>query len=587
MAWLKCTHAVTQEEKQFPIRKVLTSIGREKGNDLVLSDPTLGATHASLVRSGATWSIALNQRGGEIRVNGRRVRHGAIEFGDDVAMGAWRLALCEGEPPEHAEPMDAEKILELVELSGSIMAETTSDGMFNALLNGLVRLTGAEKGFIIALGDDRRIAASHNLSGEALTQAGFSDSIVDTVIATRDALIISDAVHDSRFGSSRSVIDLRLSSVMCAPLVFRDELIGVVYLGNDAVTGLFTTNDLHLLKIYAAQAALVLHQSSLVSTLRDDNSRLREQLVVDGGQILGDSEPMQRVFRVLQRVAPTDIGVLILGETGTGKELVANELHRLSERAEKPFMAINCGAIPENLLESELFGHRKGSFTGAVSDKMGRIEAADGGTLFLDEIGEMPMNLQVKLLRVLQERVISRVGDLEPRPIDIRVIAATNRDPMAMIDEGRFREDLFYRLNEIALKLPPLRERGGDILLLAQYFLTKYRDRYGSVVKGFDKPAERALRSAAWPGNVRELESRVKKAVIMAEGARVTVEDLGLDGAAQATVQPLAEAQEAFKVEYIRKVLDMTGWNKAATARALDVDARTIFRYIEKLKAAE
>jgi transcriptional regulator with PAS, ATPase and Fis domain len=276
--------------------------------------------------------------------------------------------------------------------------------------------------------------------------------------------------------------------------------------------------------------------------------------------------------------------VLILGETGTGKELVAREIHRLSSRRDRSFVAINCGAIPENLLESELFGHRKGSFTGAVTDKVGKVEAANGGTLFLDEIGEMPMNLQVKLLRVLQERVIERVGDVEPRPVDIRVVAATNKDVEEQIREQRFREDLFYRLNEMAVPLPPLRERGEDIAVLAQYFLNLYREQYGSKPRGFTNQALLAMKNYYWPGNVRELENRVKKAVIMSDRALLNPDDLGLQEGQKREIKLLSDAEEEFKVEYIRKALDLNNWNKAQTARDLGIDARTVFRYIERFK---
>jgi len=284
-------------------------------------------------------------------------------------------------------------------------------------------------------------------------------------------------------------------------------------------------------------------------------------------------------------VAPTDLSALILGETGTGKELVAHELHRLSDRSRKPFISINCGAIPENLLESELFGHKKGSFTGAVGDKMGKFEAAEGGTLFLDEICEMPMNLQVKLLRVLQERVIERIGELRPRPIDIRVVAATNKLLDDEIKAGRFREDLYYRLNEVTIQLPPLRERGDDILLLGRFFMNKYAERYSARARGFTNECIQSLKGYFWPGNVRQLENRVKRAVIMSDRALLNSDDLNIKAGDRRQIKPLAEAEEEFKMGYVREVLELNNWNKARTARDLGVDPRTIFRYIEKFDA--
>jgi transcriptional regulator with PAS, ATPase and Fis domain len=366
-------------------------------------------------------------------------------------------------------------------------------------------------------------------------------------------------------------------------MLYRDDLLGCLYLGNDKVTNLFTRRDLDLLFVFASQASLLVHTALMLNELKTSNRNLRDQLRRSAqGEMIGSCAPIQAVFKVLRRVAPTDISVLVLGETGTGKELVAQELHRLSDRAKKPIVSINCGAIPENLLESELFGHKKGSFTSAIADKMGKFEAAEGGTLLLDEISEMPMNLQVKLLRVLQERAIERVGELKPRPIDIRVVAATNKDIEAEIAAGRFREDLFYRLNEVTVQLPPLRDRGEDILLLARFFLNKYAEQYSSKVSGYTNECISAMKGYYWPGNVRQLENRVKRAVIMSDRALLNAQDLGIAEAEKRTVKPLADAEEEFKMNYVREALEINNWNKAQTARDLGVDPRTIFRYIEK-----
>ncbi len=328
-----------------------------------------------------------------------------------------------------------------------------------------------------------------------------------------------------------------------------------------------------------------MHAALLLNELKISNRNLRERLRSNSqGAIVGSSRPMKTVFRMIRKVSPTDLSVLILGETGTGKELVAREIHRLSDRTKQPFVSINCGAIPENLLESELFGHKKGSFTGAVADKVGRFEAANGGTLFLDEIGEMPMPLQVKLLRVLQERVIERVGELSPRPVDIRVVSATNKDLEVEIREGRFREDLYYRLNEIAIELPPLRERGEDIHELARFFLQRFADQYDSKARGFTNECVRAMTHYYWPGNVRQLENRMKKAVIMSDRALINADDMGIVAGTKREIRELDVATEQFKIQYIREALELNNWNKAETARDLGVDPRTIFRYIEKFE---
>ena len=587
MSYLSCKDTVRQTTKDVPLKKALISIGRISGNDIVLDDPTIGATHANLLRSGKEVTINAVDAKAEIYVNGSRVRSAPLRLGDRVLIGRFELTLVDGAPPKKGlSPEESTENLEkLVEFASQLMREERPGKLFEQLLTAVVDLTGAEKGFVIVLRDgERELAAAHNLVDDQSDLSRVSDTIIDQVIEHRRAIIVSDAMRDRKFGQSRSVVDLKLSSVMCVPLMFRNDLLGVLYLGNDAITGLFTEGDLALLQVWAAQASVTVHAALLLNQLKTTNKNLKEQLRRTAqGDIIGTSAPMKGVFKMIRRIAPTDISALVLGETGTGKELVAKEIHRLSPRSRGPFVSINCGAIPENLLESELFGHKKGSFTGAISDKTGKFEQADGGTLFLDEIGEMPMNLQVKLLRVLQERVIERVGDLTPRSVNIRVIAATNKDLSDEIASGRFREDLLYRLNEITIDLPPLRDRGDDIHQLAKFFLNTFAEQYGSKCKGFSNEAIRAMRNAYWPGNVRQLENRVKKAVIMTDRALVNADDLGIGGNDKRKIVPLSEAEESFKLRYIREALELNGWNKAQTARDLGVDPRTIFRYIEKL----
>ena len=591
MAWLKCRNTIDGADETFVLRKALTTVGRSSGNDLVLNDPMVDSTHATFMRAGGGYTVSLAGRAKEMYVNGRAVKQTRLNEGDVLLIGAYELTFSEGTPAPVEPELNADNVplglLErLVQLSADLMRDTTPEPLFNSLLQGLVEITRAEKGFIIVFRDgQRQLAAAHNVDDTTADLSSVSDSIVDQVVQHLQPIIISDAMNDSRFGRAKSVVDLRLSSVMCVPLIYRNDLLGVIYLGNDKVTDLFTERDLSMLKVYASQAALIVQHALTLNQLKVDNRNLRDRLrAATHGQIIGTCPPMKRVFKIIKKVAPTDLSVLVLGETGTGKELVAREMHDSSQRSGGPFIAINCGAIPENLLESELFGHKKGSFTGAVSDKIGKIEAAGGGTLFLDEIGEMPMNLQVKLLRVLQERMIERVGDLKPRAVDIRVLAATNKSPEELIKEGTFREDLYYRLNELTLQLPALRERGDDIEVLAQYFLNKYRTQYDAKSTGFTNQALKAMRAYFWPGNVRELEARVKKALIMSDRALLNADDLDLDGSDKRHIRALADEVEDFKVQYVKQVLDLNDWNKAQTARDLGVDARTIFRYVEKLQ---
>jgi transcriptional regulator with GAF, ATPase, and Fis domain len=588
MAYLRCVDPMKKASRDLPLRKPLVSLGRKDGTDIQLEDALIAPIHANLLKRGTGYALTVVEGRNEVYLNGKLVKSAEVKVGDRLLIGRFELTLMEGDPeaaappPDPSAPVDA--MARLVEFSATLMREEDPERLFKKLLEAVVDLSRAEKGFVIILRDgERQLAASHNVGKETLDLSRVSDTIIDQVIQDRRAVIVSDALADRRYGRAQSVVDLKLSSVMCVPLLFRNDLIGVLYLGNDAITGLFTERDLVQLQVWASQASLAVHAALLLSELKSTNRNLREQLRRTGqGSIVGSSRPMKSVFRMIKKIAPTDLSVLVLGETGTGKELVARELHQQGDRSKAPFVSINCGAIPENLLESELFGHKKGSFTGAVSDKIGKFEAANGGTLFLDEIGEMPMNLQVKLLRVLQERVIERVGELHPRPVDIRVVSATNKNLEEEIRDGRFREDLFYRLNEVSLALPPLRERGDDIHELARFFLTRYAEQYGSRARGFTNESVVGMLNYYWPGNVRQLENRVKKAVIMSDRALINEDDLGISAAPRRKILSLDEAAEDFKKGYIREALELNNWNKAQTARDLGVDPRTIFRYIEK-----
>ena len=293
---------------------------------------------------------------------------------------------------------------------------------------------------------------------------------------------------------------------------------------------------------------------------------------------------MQEVFRKLQKVASADnISVLITGETGTGKELIAHEIHRRSARVNNPFVVVNCGAIPENLIESELFGHVKGAFTGAVASRPGKFQVADKGTLFLDEIGELPLNLQVKLLRALQERTVYRVGDSKPEKVDIRVVAATNRVLEDEIREGRFREDLYYRLNVVTLFLPPLRERGDDVLIIAKALLSKHAEEMGSHVQGFTPQALSAIKKFNWPGNIRQLENRLKKALVLCDRTLLSPERLrSWERTPNRPSCRSRRRKRSSSGKYVLEVLERNNGNRTQTARDLGVDPRTIFRYLER-----
>ena len=329
---------------------------------------------------------------------------------------------------------------------------------------------------------------------------------------------------------------------------------------------------------------LLVDRAFNISELEGENRRLQSQVnesPLDG--IIAASEGMLAVCRMIEKVAPTDVTTLLLGESGTGKELLARALHKLSSRADQNFVAINCAAIPENLLESELFGHEKGSFTGAHKQSIGKVEMASGGTLFLDEIGDMPISLQAKMLRFLQERVIERVGGRQEIPVDVRVISATNQNPESLIKEGLFREDLYYRVSEITINIPPYRDREEGRLILARTFLLEYCEKQKRAINGFSDDAVLAIEAYAWPGNVRELENKIKGAVIMADGKMVTAADLGIaSGDGDTESLNLREVRQRAESKAIRVVLTKCFGNISKAAEMLGITRPTLYDLLNK-----
>lgn len=582
----------------FALTKPVTTIGRALENDVHLDDPSVAEQHAQIIFNGRDFQLEEIDKEAEISVNDKRKRRLRLAHGDRIKLGRAALGFS-----MYSEVVQAESggggsqegnlfagLRRLHTFSERLMQQSSVDELLGALLDDVIELTGAARGMVLLVdagepSTQARVRASRDVKREIIENPSgqISDSIVRQVIESKRPLIVSDALSDTTFGKSVSVMSLKLSSVMCAPLLSQGDVIGVIYLGNDEIKHLFDRRQLDLLTIFSAQASLILQNAMLLTALKADKEKLSAELADKRfGEIIGSCPSMLEVFRKLQKVATTDISVLITGETGTGKELIAREIHRRSQRAKGPFVTVNCGAIPENLIESEMFGHVKGAFTGAIASRTGKFQQADGGTLFLDEVGELPLLLQVKLLRAIQERVVIRVGDSRPEKCDIRILAATNRNLEEMIQAGGFREDLYYRLNVVNLWLPPLRERGDDVLIIAKALLSKYSEELNRPVKGFAPQALPAIRKYPWPGNIRQLENRIKKALVLCDRTLLNPEDLDLGPEAQAPIVPLEKAKEDFQRSYVLEVLERNNGNRTQTARDLGVDPRTIFRYLEK-----
>lgn len=410
------------------------------------------------------------------------------------------------------------------------------DALYELIMDLVIEHSKAERGFLFLADEEKALAirAARHVDQATIVEAEreFSQSIIDRVLASGEPLHVPNALDDSSLRLKESVAALRILSVLCVPILLDERVYGVVYLESRSVKGLFTGDDLAFVTAFCEQAALALESARAVQEARaaerllsEENARLRAEVASRSSfeGVVGRSRRMQEVYAMVERVGPKPVSVLIRGENGTGKELIAKVMHYQSPRAEKPFVSVNCAALPESLIESELFGIEKGTATG-VDARGGKFEQANGGTLFLDEVGDMSLMVQAKLLRVLQEKAFERVGGRKTISVDVRIIAATNVDLETAIAEKRFREDLYYRLNVVPVWLPALRDRPEDVPLLAQHFIGKLGDELGSPGRRLTPDTLDALCRYEWPGNVRQLENVVSRALVLA-----TEEEIGVD----------------------------------------------------------
>jgi transcriptional regulator with GAF, ATPase, and Fis domain len=483
---------------------------------------------------------------------------------------------------------DLDRLHHLLQASRSVASTLDLNELLLRIVDAVVRVAGADRGFLMLCREDGKlhfeIARSKDETTVPSEEFQISWSVAEEAAHRRETVWVPDAMGSSLFADRKSVRELSLRTVVALPILNAGRVLGVLYIDSHSIAHEFTPEDISLLEGFAALVAVALENARLHESLKDSKNRLeienlnlRRALKEDVryGLLAGRSQRMQRVIELMEKVLPTQVSVLISGETGTGKELVARAIHLNGPRKDKNFIAVNCGAFPETLLESELFGYKKGAFTGANEDRIGIFEAADQGTLFLDEVGEMPSSLQVKLLRVLQDSQVRRVGDTVSRRVDVRLITATNRDLRAEVDQNRFRQDLFFRLNVVPIELPPLRERGEDILLLAQHFLDLFSKQQSKPIRGLTTEARELLLRYPWPGNVRELENAMARAVALADegaGLEPTLFGLGATVSRRWDGQhTLRETLDAVEAETIREALRQCESNVSRAARALGV----------------
>jgi transcriptional regulator with GAF, ATPase, and Fis domain len=434
-------------------------------------------------------------------------------------------------------------------------------------------------GFSSIVGRDRRLGPNQPIHA--------SQTILNRVLEENLAILSSDVQSDDAYREAESLLERRVHSVLAVPLEVQGSILGAMYLDASSPGARFDADLLQLVTTLGNITALAIENARHVDRLGGENRRLNEELSIHHSMI-GESKAMHEVYGFVSRVAGRDSTVLISGESGTGKELVARAVHSNSGRADKPFVAINCAAITETLLESELFGHERGAFTGAVSQKKGKLEVAEGGTVFLDEIGELAVPMQAKLLRVLQEREFERVGGTRPIKLDVRLIAATNRDLKEASRTGAFRPDLYYRLNVVSLHMPALRERREDIPMLAAFFATQYGEKVKRRVAGISPEARACLTRYDWPGNVRELENAIERAVVLGSTELILAEDLP-DSILEETassgepVSALHDGIREAKKVLIERAIEQANGNYTDAARILGVHPNHLFRLIRTL----
>jgi len=478
------------------------------------------------------------------------------------------------------------RLITLYEVTKVINSTMDFEEILNRVLDLAIDTVNAERGLITLIeGNEFNILASRNIDKFTSHDVKvFSRSTAKDVVRGGRPIISIDTINDEKFKQKRSVILNSIKSLMCIPLCIRKRVIGTIYVDTRSFVTRFNKQDLAFLKGFADQVAIGIENARLLNKMRKEIEYLKEE--VKGKykfeEIIGKSQAMQKVYGVMQKVINSDSTILIQGETGTGKELIARAIHYNGKRKDNHLVSISCGALPKSLFESELFGYKKGAFTGATMDRKGLFETADGGTLFLDDITDLPLSLQAKLLRVLETQEVRRVGETLSRKVDVRIISATNKELLKEVKEERFRKDLYYRLAVITIKLPPLRERKEDIVLLANHFLKKYAKVLNKRIEGFESEAINLLVSYRWPGNVRELEHVVESAVIMTRTKYIRAKDMELEPGYNKEIVPLKQAKQRFEKIVIEGALKKYKGNVTRTARELEITRRQLHFLLQK-----
>jgi Nif-specific regulatory protein len=497
---------------------------------------------------------------------------------------------------ERIDPEKFETLIEINTLINSNYGDARS--LLTQILESATRLTAGEASSLLLRNEeDGKLYFEIALGPKSGDIKKFSlnpgEGIAGWVAQHGQSLIVNDVETDSRFyGDISKSIDFPTYSILAVPMLVRGTCVGLLEIINKKDKKYFTQSDLQWLEIFAVQAAIAIENAKYLEKAREEIGYLRDQISTDKGfhVLIAKSADIVEKLELIDRVAKTDSSVLILGESGVGKELIAEQVHLRSNRKNGAFVRVNCAALPEGLLESELFGHVKGAFTDAVQNRRGRFELADGGTIFLDEIGDLPLKLQAKLLRVIQQKTFERVGSSETVSVNVRIVAATNRDIDSQVKKGEFRSDLYYRLNVLPIYVPPLRQRKEDIPVLADFFLKKFCRETKKQFNGFSDEAIDLMLSYPWPGNVRELENAVERAVVIAKEKIIDARDLLIGDIASVRDEykgkSLKDALTIFKKHFIASALDEHSWNQTETSKVLDIQRTYLSRLIKELSIA-
>jgi Nif-specific regulatory protein len=617
----------------FPLQQgQRITLGRTNTNQIVLKDELCSREHAEVYHAGGSWRLRDLKSLNGTRLNGSSLDgESALAPGDEFQTGRTRFLFVrnleelphvpapargvegvsikkrlgqtrfltpqpESASAENTIPVSAASrhslsrdLALLYRLALDMGSAGTREELLRIVLDGLLEAVPAEAGAILILpeGRDLEVAAQRNRDPSIHTYAPLSPFVAKEVLSGREAILAEDTARD-RFLRDKSQSDGAATSLICAPIAFGTKVLGVIHLYCNDPHKVLNAEDLEFTVAVAKQLGAVSHQMQRQASLTAENRSLRDQLRVES-ELVGDSPAMKHIEEQIALVARTNATVLIRGESGVGKELVARALHYSSPRREGPFICLNCAAISETLLESELFGHEKGAFTGATEKKIGKFEASDGGTIFLDEIGEMAFGTQAKFLRALEGHPFERVGGHNPIRVNVRVVAATNQPLEKALQEGKFRRDLFYRLQVVEIQVPPLCDRKSDVPQLAEHFLRRFERETGRKLRGFTPAAIRELQDYHWPGNVRELRNVIERAVALGKGPLLDAQDLWLSSlemtgpvplAATAVFEPLT-LEEAEK-RHIHQTLDYTDWNKRQAAAILKIERSTLDRKIRQ-----